>query len=206
MPESQGLQSLSGAQVAAVLGLLPHREGGYYGETYRSPVVVPTPAGPRALSTAIVYLLTADDPSRFHRLRFDEVWFFHAGAPVEMVFLDPFETVVVGREAPQALAPGGRWMGARVLEPGVRSAAGSGAQAEPGGGAEALTARNLLPPPQCNPAFAPESATGPDPAWALVGCMVSPGFEYQDFEAGERDLLLAAYPEAADYIRALTGG
>ena len=107
------LEGLSAAQVAAVLGLLPHREGGYFRETYRSPVVIPTPAGMRPLCTSILYLLTADDPSRFHRLRFDEVWFFHAGSPVEMVFLDPLETHVVGPEAPQALAPGGRWMGAR---------------------------------------------------------------------------------------------
>jgi hypothetical protein len=101
-----GFEGLNAAQIAAVLGLLPHREGGYFRETYRSPVVIPTPVGMRSLSTAILYLLTVDDPSRFHRLRFDEVWFFHAGSPVEMVFLDPLETLIVGPDAPQALAPG----------------------------------------------------------------------------------------------------
>jgi hypothetical protein len=165
-----GFEGLNAAQIAAVLGLLPHREGGYFRETYRSPVVIPTPVGMRSLSTAILYLLTVDDPSRFHRLRFDEVWFFHAGSPVEMVFLDPLETLIVGPDAPQALAPGSRWMGARVAPP-VR-----GAEMAP--------------------------AAGPD--WALAGCVVSPGFEYDDFEAGNRETLLPAYPEAADHIRALS--
>lgn len=169
-PPRTGLETLNAAQVAAVLELLPHREGGYFRETYRSPVVIPTPAGTRPLSTAILYLLTAEDPSRFHRLRFDEVWFFHAGSPVEMVFLDPHETHVVGPDAPQALAPGARWMGARVM-------------ATPGG-----------------------VRGGAGPEWALVGCVVSPGFEYDDFEAGNSDALLRAYPEAAEHILALTGG
>ena len=167
-----GFEALPAAEMAATLGLQPHREGGYYRETYRSPVVIPTPAGVRLLSTAILYLLTADDPSRFHRLRFDEVWFFHAGAPVEMVFLDPHETLFVGPQAPQALAPGGRWMAARVAPP-LRGAAAA-------------------------------PAAGPD--WALVGCVVTPGFEYDDFEAGNREALLQAYPQAADHICALTAG
>jgi len=34
--------------------------------------------------------------------------------------------------------------------------------------------------------------------------VVSPGFEYDDFEAGEREALVATYPQAAEYIRALS--
>jgi predicted cupin superfamily sugar epimerase len=34
--------------------------------------------------------------------------------------------------------------------------------------------------------------------------VVSPGFEYVDFEAGDRERLLVTYPEAADLIHALT--
>jgi len=181
------LETLNAAQVAAVLGLLPHREGGFFRETYRSPVVTPTPLGPRSLSTSILYLLTADDPSRFHRLRFDEVWFFHAGSPVEMVFLDPLETHVIEPNAPQALAPGGRWMAARVAEP-------PGLDDE--GAAQGTSEDEGLDP----------ATVGARPDWALVGCVVSPGFEYDDFEAGSRETLLATYPEASDYIRGLTGG
>jgi uncharacterized protein len=157
------LAGLNAAQVAATLNMRPHREGGYYRETYRSSFLTPTPVGTRSLCTSILYLLTATDPSRFHRLRFDELWFFHAGSPLEMVFLDPVETVVVGADSPQALAPGGRWMAARIL------------------GSER---RGDVPPP----------------AWALVGCVVNPGFEYDDFEAGTREALLREFPGAADLV------
>jgi predicted cupin superfamily sugar epimerase len=75
------------AEVAEALGLEPHREGGYFRETYRSPLTIHTEFGVRSLATAIVYLLIGSDPSRFHRLRADEIWFFHAGSRAEMVML-----------------------------------------------------------------------------------------------------------------------
>jgi uncharacterized protein len=40
--------------------------------------------------------------------------------------------------------------------------------------------------------------------FALMGCTVSPGFEYADYESGSRSLLSEAYPEHRDMIRALT--
>jgi predicted cupin superfamily sugar epimerase len=40
--------------------------------------------------------------------------------------------------------------------------------------------------------------------FALLGCTVSPGFEYDDYESGSRQLLSEAYPEHRDMIRALT--
>ena len=40
--------------------------------------------------------------------------------------------------------------------------------------------------------------------WALLGCTVSPGFEFEDYEAGERDALCAEWPEFAEEIMALT--
>lgn len=53
-------EGLPARQVAEELGLEPHREGGYFRETYRAAAKVRTEAGPRPLSTAILYLLTAD--------------------------------------------------------------------------------------------------------------------------------------------------
>jgi hypothetical protein len=40
--------------------------------------------------------------------------------------------------------------------------------------------------------------------WALLGCTVSPGFEFEDYETGEREWLCAGWPEFAGEIRALT--
>jgi hypothetical protein len=40
--------------------------------------------------------------------------------------------------------------------------------------------------------------------WALLGCTVSPGFEFEDYETGERAELCAGWPEFAEEIRALT--
>ena len=40
--------------------------------------------------------------------------------------------------------------------------------------------------------------------WALLGCTVSPGFEFEDYESGVREQLCAEWPEFAEEIRALT--
>lgn len=40
--------------------------------------------------------------------------------------------------------------------------------------------------------------------WALLGCTVSPGFEFEDYEAGDREQLLAQWPRCSDLIFALT--
>jgi predicted cupin superfamily sugar epimerase len=37
-----------------------------------------------------------------------------------------------------------------------------------------------------------------------VTCIVSPGFEYEDFELGERAALLAAYPRHAELVTTFT--
>jgi hypothetical protein len=43
----------------------------------------------------------------------------------------------------------------------------------------------------------------PGGTFALLGCTVAPGFEYVDYEAGDRQTLLKQYPAAADWIRRL---
>jgi predicted cupin superfamily sugar epimerase len=40
--------------------------------------------------------------------------------------------------------------------------------------------------------------------WALLGCTVSPGFEFEDYDAGEREELCEAWPEFVEEITALT--
>jgi predicted cupin superfamily sugar epimerase len=45
---------------------------------------------------------------------------------------------------------------------------------------------------------------GPGAAYALAGCTVAPGFEYADFEIGERTTLLASHPGQRELIERLT--
>ncbi len=41
-------------------------------------------------------------------------------------------------------------------------------------------------------------------SWALMGTTMSPGFDYADYETGEREQLIAQYPGAADRIKEYT--
>jgi uncharacterized protein len=61
------------------LALLPHPEGGYYKETYRS---METMDGEQSLMTSILFLLTSENASNFHRIQSDEHWYFHEGSPL----------------------------------------------------------------------------------------------------------------------------
>lgn len=102
------------------LGLEKHPEGGYYRETYRSEK---TYEG-RNLATSIYYLLPGNKVSRFHRLRFDEIWYFHKGAPLKVYFLRPKEGLVqytlglnpqLGQQL-SLLVPGGTIFGGEVAD------------------------------------------------------------------------------------------
>lgn len=74
----------------AALDLRPHPEGGAYRETYRSAESLDAAAlpdrfgGARATGTAIVYLLRANERSRFHRLHADEIWHLYDGGPLDL--------------------------------------------------------------------------------------------------------------------------
>ena len=41
-------------------------------------------------------------------------------------------------------------------------------------------------------------------SWALLGCTVTPGFEFEDYEAGEREQLCARWPQWREMIVGLT--
>jgi hypothetical protein len=71
---------LSGDELIERLQLIPHPEGGHYRETWRGP------AGPdgRSIGTAILFLLKADEVSHWHRVDATEIWFWQAGAPLEL--------------------------------------------------------------------------------------------------------------------------
>lgn len=104
-------------------------EGGWFAETYRSRRVLPAGAlgvespGPRALATAIYYLLTAETFSALHRLPSDEIFHFYLGDPVEMLQLAPDgggQVLVLGTDLaagmrPQILVPAGVWQGTKLI-------------------------------------------------------------------------------------------
>lgn len=84
------------------LDLQPHVEGGYYQQVYKSKESVRE--GQRALFTSIYFLLKADNPSHFHRLTCDEIWYYHAGQPLTVHMIQPdgrYESVEVGPQIDQ---------------------------------------------------------------------------------------------------------
>ena len=115
------------------LGLAPlPEEGGYFAETYRSPVQIapgclpPRYTESRSAGTAIYYLLTPDTFSALHRLPGDEIYHFYLGDPVDLLLLYPDgrgETVPLGQDLEagmrlQMVAPGWVWQGSRLREGG----------------------------------------------------------------------------------------
>ena len=138
------MESLDADGVIARLGLQPHPEGGWYRETWRSPVDVVLPGGRRRPSgTLIWFLLPAGASSAWHRVASDEIWLAHTGSVQLELGGDAHrpvaaESAVVGTdvgESSQFLVPARTWQ-----------------------------------------------RTVPGPADALVSCLVSPGFDFDDFE------------------------
>jgi len=155
------------------LGLIPHPEGGYYRQTYRSEITIPREAlpagfrGARPVSTAIYFLLAEQDFSAFHRLRSDEMWHFYAGAPLELHIISAagihLQILLGGdvarKQILQAVVPAGCWFASRLHS---------------------------------------------ENSFALVGCTVAPGFDFDDFEMARRAELTAQHPQYSEVIRALT--
>jgi uncharacterized protein len=159
-------------QLIEKFGLLPHPEGGYYKETYRSAETIPAGALPerfpadRNFSTAIYFLLEAGNFSAFHKIRSDECWHFYAGGPllVHIIHVNgSLQTIrlgnnFLGNECFQFVVPAGCW-------------------------------------------FASEPAPGS--AFSFVGCTVSPGFDFADFEMAKAADLINACPQHQGIIKRL---
>lgn len=104
------------------LKLVPHPEGGYYRETYRSTGSIEGMS--RNYSTAIYFMLTSESFSALHRIKADEVWHFYAGSPLYVHAIDPkgnYTRSAVGinmsnGEVPQLIVRAGDWFGASVAE------------------------------------------------------------------------------------------
>jgi predicted cupin superfamily sugar epimerase len=116
---SSGLRSLSATDVARLLRLAPHPEGGFYRETFRDEVQI---TKGRAASTAIYYLIAQDQISAWHRVDATEVWHFYAGAPLELTISASGVDATTHRlghdliagERPQLIVPASHWQSART--------------------------------------------------------------------------------------------
>jgi predicted cupin superfamily sugar epimerase len=112
-------------------------------------------------------LLPSNEVSRFHRLKSDEIWYFHAGSSLTIYLIDGkgnLSELKLGLnsalgELPQVIVPQGSIFGAVV---------------------------NL------------------ENSFTLMGCMVSPGFDFNDFELMAQDPLLKKYPQHEKLIVKLT--
>jgi len=153
-------------QLVKELGLLPHPEGGFYKETYRSIDLVKTPNGERNVSTVIYFLLTSANVSRFHRIQSDEHWFWHEGSPLTIHILED------GMHHQLSLGP--------------INSSGSSPQ-------HVVRAEKIF-----------GSSVDEPEGFALVSCVVSPGFDFKDFELFREDHLLELYPNSKEIIKKLT--
>ena len=155
------------------LDMLPHPEGGYYKETYKSGELISRDglpdrfSGSRSMGTAIYFLLEKDNFSAFHRLKADEVWHFYDGTQLLLHQIDAegnYRSQALGKdlnegEVPQAIVPAGTWFAAEVLD---------------------------------------------KSSFALVGCTMAPGFDFEDFEMPSREELQRKFPQQMELIGQFT--
>lgn len=110
--------------------MLPHPEGGWYKETYRSKGIIPFMGaaagfiGDRNISTAIYFLLKSENFSGFHRIKSDELWHFYTGGPLNVYVIDKAGTLSIIRlgnnmergEVFQAVVEAGCWFASQPAE------------------------------------------------------------------------------------------
>lgn len=102
-----------------MLGMKPHPEGGHYVETFRS-----DSDEARSTSTAIYFLLQADEVSAWHRVDADEHWLWHAGSALSLTLSPPngqgakmhrLGPDLRARQAPQVTVPANYWQTAESM-------------------------------------------------------------------------------------------
>lgn len=144
VPNHRYVRRVARPPLAETLDLEPHPEGGWYRQTWASPVTVTLPDGrARPTATLIYFLLPAGESSAWHRVSSDELWLVHTGTV----------TLELGGDGP---APG-----------------------------TTTASRVDLDHPQAHVPAGVWQRTLPGDADALVSCLVSPGFDFADFELAQ---------------------
>ncbi|XP_077977386.1 uncharacterized protein LOC144432948 [Glandiceps talaboti] len=172
------------AELVKKLQLVPHIEGGYFRETYRSGAtpmasggltdpsgtLIRTendPSDERNILTSIYYLLTRKQPKNYwHRNKSDLIRYFHGGDSLNVYMIDPQGTLSIvslglntlNGDVPQMVVPSGYWE-ASELKRGRHG-------------------------------------------WVLEGEAVAPGFDYRDMEIGTEELV-KEFPHLKRIIRRL---
>lgn len=145
------------------LNMDPHIEGGYFKESFISNDEA---RKDKKLWSSIYFLLRTGEVSNFHRLKSDELWYYHDGEALTIYMITPEGELITSQlgkniengEMPQVLVPKGYIFGSAMNNDG----------------------------------------------YSLVGCMVSPAFDYKEFELFDREYLLNLYPEHKEIILKLT--
>ena len=145
------------------LNMDPHIEGGYFKESFISNDEA---RKDKKLWSSIYFLLRTGEVSNFHRLKSDELWYYHDGEALTIYMITPEGELITSQlgkniengEMPQVLVPKGYIFGSAMTNDG----------------------------------------------YSLVGCMVSPAFDYKEFELFDREYLLSLYPEHKEIILKLT--
>lgn len=103
--------------IIARLGLVPHPEGGFYREVYRSKgTLIPEATGvPCSLGTTIYFLLPAGKFSALHKISFDEQWFFLGGNPIIIyeIINGKIKETQLDASRPWHLVKGKTWFGSK---------------------------------------------------------------------------------------------
>jgi len=122
-----------------LLDLSPHIEGGYFKQTYRSPIPVMTDSSAdinrkclsqeacsrRNLLTSIYYMLTDDSPIGYlHKNSSDIIHYFHAGSALKYILLSPegkLEEKILGPDLEkgqqlQLIVAAGCWKATELIE------------------------------------------------------------------------------------------
>ena len=149
------------------LQLKPHPEGGFYRRIYKSDKTFTIKSSlDRPLFTSIYYLLQSGSKSKFHQIKSDEIWYFHAGASIVLHMVSEegeYNKVIIGNQEKNAhlqyLVKTGTIFGAEILE---------------------------------------------KESYSLLSCMVSPGFDFDDFKLFSTTDLIQKYPQYTNIIKQFT--
>ena len=163
---------MTAEKLIAQYSLLPHPEGGWYKETYRSSNLISKSTLPsyftegRVFSTAIYFLLEQGNFSAFHKIKSDECWHFYAGQTLLVYVINAegkLDIIKLGNEIENG----------EVFQ--------------------------YVVPANCWFASIPADHA----EFCFVGCTVSPGFDFNDFELAKANDLIIEFPNLSDEIKKL---